>query len=112
MMLLDNKAADITGFCLIFFFHFCGIVCFSCNHWKSVKLYSSLRSSQGFKLLSSKRLDKELKFFTANFVKHSGHTGLSSIWIYLLNHKNCERKQAGVSGLEERCVFQPIKVFL
>ena len=52
---------------------------------------------------------KKLISLAANFVKY---TGLSSIWIYLLNHKNCEIIQPGVSGLEETCAFYLIKISL
>lgn len=89
-----------------------GIVCFSFNHlkWISfVKLYLSLRSSQVFKLPYSKSWGEKLIFLTADFVKY---TGLPSIWVYLLNHKNCERKQAGVSGYQEKCAFQLMKISL
>ena len=68
-----------------------------------------MRSLQSFKLPSSKRWDKKLIFLAASYVKC---TGLSSIWNYLLNHYNCKRRQAGVSGLEEKCAFQLIKICL
>ena len=58
-------------------------------------------SFQDFKLPFSKSRNKKSIFLAANFVKH---TGLSSILIYLLNHKNCEKRQTGVSGLEEKCL--------
>ena len=68
-------------------------------------MYSILRSFQDFKLPPSKSWDKKSISLAASFVKH---TGLSSIWIYLLNYKNCKRRQARISGLEEKCVFQLI----